>query len=351
MKNAATYGASKVVHLVPYDGIGGVEIAARSMGSQLQGNIHFKVDFIYKQVTHAKQRWKTFNPFPLVTAAKRIINGKTDLLIVSLWRSAIVGILTKILRPKIKLVVFIHLATDVHWLDYIFNRLAIQLATEVWADSNASLNERFPKLDPSKCRVISFVTHRLDVLPPRSVSPRFIFWGRINLQKGLDRALRIFSELHKHRPDARFWIIGPDGGQLRQIQQLSESLALNDAVCFLGAMNMDEISVYARNASFYLQTSLTEGMAMSVVEAMQLGLVPVVTSVGEITAYCRHHNNALLVESDQGVVDEIIMLLSNEEKYQLLRKKAIATWKDHLLYSESVLDSCNHLLKPHIKIS
>ena len=39
------------------------------------------------------------------------------------------------------------------------------------------------------------------------------------------------------------------------------------------------------NASFYLQTSKFEGFAMSVVESMMMGLVPVVTPVGEIGRY------------------------------------------------------------------
>ena len=68
---------------------------------------------------------------------------RPDVLIVSLWRSAIVGVLAKLLRPNLKLVVFIHNATDVHWLDFIFTRLAISLAHEVWADSQASQRSRF----------------------------------------------------------------------------------------------------------------------------------------------------------------------------------------------------------------
>ena len=346
MKSSVKYKALKVLHLVPYDGIGGVETAARSMGRLKQGNILFEVGFIYKQVSHAKQRWQTFNPIPLFSTAWTIAQGKTDLLIVSLWRSAIVGVLAKLLNRKLKLVVFIHLAVDVHWLDFIFNRLAILLATEVWADSRASLRQRLPRLDQKKCRVISFVTRRFDVLPIQSVSPDFIFWGRINAQKGLGRALRLFAEIYKHRVDARFWIIGPDGGQRQEIEQLCESLSLKEGVSFLGSKNMGEISVYASSAAFYLQTSLAEGMAMSVVEAMQMGLVPVVTPVGEIASYCIHDNNALIVESDQDVVDELLALMGDDAKYQKLRVNAALTWDGALLYKESVLGACEALLNP-----
>ena len=42
-------------------------------------------------------------------------------------------------------------------------------------------------------------------------------------------------------------------------------------------MSFDEIKKYAKKSSFFIQSSIAEGMAMSVLESMQLGLVPIVT--------------------------------------------------------------------------
>jgi glycosyltransferase involved in cell wall biosynthesis len=279
------------------------------------------------------------------TAVKRIVAGHVDVLIVSLWRAAIVGVLARCLRPRLKLVVFIHNTVDAHWLDFIFTRLAMRLADEVWADSQASLRERFPNLVQAKCRIISFVTRRFEAMPARELSPDFIFWGRIHPVKGLDRALRIFAEVLKQQPAARFWIIGPDGGVLQATQEQCKSLGLMDKVFFLGAATLDEIADHALKATFYLQTSQFEGMAMSVVEAMQMGLVPVVTPVGEISSYCSHGVNALIVKSDRQAVEDVRDLLSSNENYQSMRLNAIATWKDRPLYVESVLQACEALLK------
>ena len=340
----------KIVHLAPRNGIGGVETAVRSTEKLKHDGIDFKVNYIVKVFPSARawQRWAAFiSPLPLLLAARKVISGRADVLIVSLWRSAIVGILAKCLRPKLKLVVFIHNATDVHWLDFIFTRLAMRLALEVWSDSQASLRERFPHLSPERCRVISFVTRRLEALPARKVSPDFIFWGRINAQKGLDHALRIFAEVLKEQPGARFWIIGPDEGLLRTTQQLSKSLGLTSNVFFLGTATLAEIADHALKATFYLQTSLYEGMAMSVVEAMQMGLVPIVTPVGEIPSYCNHRVNALIVKSDRQVVENVRDLLSSNKKYQSIRFNTIETWKNAPLYAESVLQACEELLADH----
>ena len=334
----------KIIHLVPYEGVGGVETAARTMSKEKHGSIDFEVAFIFKNVGSAGQRWASFNPYSFFQAVRKVLLARPDVLIVSLWRSAIVGVLAKVLMPRLKLVAFIHNATDVHWLDFIFTRMAAALAYEVWADSQASQRGRLPHVRPEKCRVISFVTRRFVAQPPSAARPDFIFWGRITPQKGLDRALQIFAEVLKRLPNARFWIVGPDGGILSATQQLCKQLGLSEAVVFTGVATQDAIPAKAKMASFYLQTSQFEGMAMSVVEAMQLGLVPVVTPVGEISSYCVQGENAVVVETDEQALEGILTLLNCDAKYQVMRSKAIATWNDKPLYAESVLQACEAML-------
>lgn len=341
---------SLVVHMVPYDGIGGVETAARSMRNLKHDFIDFKVNFIFKKVTHTRQRWTTFNPFSFLSAIRKVTIDRPDVLIISLWRSAIVGVFAKLLRPDLKLVVFIHCPNNVHWLDFIFTRFAISLAQEVWADSLASQGKRFPNIKPEKWRIISFVTRNFEVLPAKMVRPNFIFWGRISHTKGLASALRIFSGIREQQPSARFWIIGPDGGSLNATKQLCETLGVTEAVVFLGAATLDEIATHAKKASFYLQTSLFEGMAMSVVEAMQMGLVPIVTAVGEIDSYCQSGENSVVIDTEELAIESVLTLLACDAQYKAMRSKAIATWNDVPRYAESVLHACEALLAANQKI-
>ena len=48
---------------------------------------------------------------------------------------------------------------------------------------------------------------------------------------------------------------------------------------------------------------------MSVVEAMQIGLVPIVTPVGEIARYCVDGKNAVWVQEDATAVDAVMRLI------------------------------------------
>ena len=84
-------------------------------------------------------------------------------------------------------------------------------------------------------------------------------------------------------------------------------------------------------------------MAMSVVEAMQLGLVPIVTPVGEIKNYCDSKNSILIYEN-QAAISNIFNLIENNSQYNNLKKNAINRWKDHEIYSDSFLKASKRIL-------
>jgi glycosyltransferase involved in cell wall biosynthesis len=305
-----------------------------------QSEVDFQVDYIFNAFSIGRYRLYLFNPCPFFEAAHRIIVAQPDILIVSLWRSCVTALLVKLIIPRIPIVLFLHCPEDVHYFDFLLTRLTAKISFQIWGDSKATLARRLPRFLQHKKKVISFVIHRLPAVTKKTVRPLFLFWGRIHFHKNLERTLKIFSTVYRIRPEARFIVIGPDGGELTRMREVAHRIKITDAVMFAGAMNFSEIKSLAQNASFYLQTSELEGMAMSVVEAMQLGLVPVVTPVGEIGNYCKHRKNSLLVTSDQAVVDDIQELLNNPRMYNQLRRKAIATWAAKPLYAESVVNAC-----------
>jgi glycosyltransferase involved in cell wall biosynthesis len=116
-------------------------------------------------------------------------------------------------------------------------------------------------------------------------------------------------------------------------------------VRFLGPKSWNEIRKEALAHSFYLQTSAVEGMALSVVEAMQLGLVPVVTGVGEIGRYCTDGQNCVLVDDDECAVKRICELLASRTPYQTLAMNARCYWVKQPLYRDSVLAACRELVR------
>lgn len=341
-----------VIHIIPYDGIGGVEVAARTTPDTVLSQFHFCKLYLLDDVgatdssqaaapTHSREALD--QPRVYWRALQKLLHFRPQLVVASLWRSCAVAVTLKLLRPSTRLVAFLHLATDVHIADKLLNRFAMWLSTEIWADSQATLNARVPQRLRDRTRVISFLVERQVPPTSRVPTPRFVFWGRLHPQKDLSRALRLFALVRAQRSDAEFLLIGPDGGARAALEHEVAALGLGSAVRFAGGMDRAAIFALARDYSFYLQTSQIEGMAMSVIEAMQLGLVPVVTPVGEIAHYCCDGVNAVVVSDDEAAARRAVALINDTVSFEQMSSAAVATWQAKRLYREDVMAACAEL--------
>jgi len=331
----------KIIYLIPLDSVGGgVEVAAKGVRNISHQNFNFDVRYI------CKKKSELFSPIVFLKAAMNIYSAKPDVMILSLWRAQLVGVFLKLLMPRTKVIFFVHSAKDAHFLDYFLSRLTLIMATEVWGDSITSLKERFRHTSKKiqTGRIVVFNARNINKLKQQSVKPNFIFWGRVGKEKGVSRALIIFSKIHKYYPHATFRIIGSDGGTLSEVKNLCDSLNINNAVTFYNEMEFLQIQKFAEKSCFYLQTSLYEGAAMSVMESMKLGLLPIVTPVGEISRYCTS-NNSVIVRSNNEAVRDIMMVLESNERYLYLTKNASLKFSSQLSYVESMIKNTEEMVK------
>jgi glycosyltransferase involved in cell wall biosynthesis len=343
-----------VIHVIPYDAVGGVESAARSLGSGDYSGFSFHKCFIAKARRSNPLRFGDYegchhsenNPYNFFLALEWLHSQRPKLLIASLWRSYIILIVHKLFHPACRVVAFLHLERAVHPLDWMLAYFAVALSTEVWTDSAATLHKRLPKLWQHKAKVIPFVLNRLSPITLEAPFPRFIFWGRLTRQKGLSYALEIIAALRLQTTTLRFDIIGPDLGERSYLEQLVYQFDLGETVFFHGPRSLEEISALATDSSFYLQPSLFEGMGVSVVEAMQFGLVPIVTPVGELMHYCQDNTNSLLISPSEPLqaACRILDLLSDPRRFAMFRERAISTWSGVPTYREDILARCFDLL-------
>lgn len=344
---------NSVIHLIPTNVIGGVELAAASIASGQHGALHLEKYFLASNpaVDNLETedcygpRASLNSPKVYLAAVRRILVTKPDLVVASLWRSVVVLIICKLFRPSLKTVVFLHNTGTANLVDQIVNAIGIRLATQVWTDSNATFNARLrPKLQ-RKGRVVSFLLGRREVVDRPTIAPNFVFWGRLRKAKNVSRSVLLFRKIRDKYSEASFRIIGPDGGDEAKIANTIRTLELENAVTMMGPMDHAQITDIAKSASFYLQTSDHEGMSMSVVEAMQRGLIPVVTPVGEIANYCKDGVNAIFIKDDALAADAITALVNNPDKARAMAKAATNTWREAPLYREDFLRLSRALLE------
>jgi len=112
-------------------------------------------------------------------------------------------------------------------------------------------------------------------------------------------------------------------------------------------MDRAGIEQAAAKASFYLQTSRYEGMALSVIEAMQAGLVPVVTPVGEIASYTMPGETAIWIENTPGegqAVAKVLELIDKPELWTTMRARSISSFAERPLYRDDIMLAARAML-------
>ncbi|HEY5106454.1 MAG TPA: glycosyltransferase family 4 protein [Caulobacteraceae bacterium] len=287
------------------------------------------------------------DPRAYFDALRRLRQFAPDLVICSLWRTLPLGMLVKWLNPRVKVVCFLHVARPAHVVDRLLYLLAMRASDAIWFDCLATFQGRAHGASKPG-RIISFVTARFrpfsaEAKPP---CPRFVSWGRLNRQKGIDRALRLIAELVAQGVDASFDAWGPDDGEKTSLVALAAKLRISDRVHFRGAIERQQLPEVAGSAAFFLQLSRFEGMAMTVVEAMQLGCVPVVTAVGEIATYCKPGVNAIVVEVNDlpAAARELRHVLDDPAIYAALRSRALSEWSCAQLYADDIAAAAAELV-------
>lgn len=326
-----------VLHILPQDGIGGAELAAHSAAA-LNDQVHllFLVadaqDHPARRVTHGGARW-FFSIHALRMVLANFDQIQPQVVVFSLWKSLPALLILRLLRPKLNAVLLLHAARATHFADYFCTAVMARLANAVWADCARS-GERV-----ADAKVISFLLRNTKGQVQAAPTPNFIFWGRLAPVKNLTRALDLFAEISRTLPAAPFTVIGPDGGERDRLVAYAAQLGLQKQVHFVGAKTWPEIANLAKDHSFYLQLSHIEGMAMSVAEAMQLGLVPIVTPVGEIARYCHHGVNAVIYSTIETTAQVVLNLLQDGAQYQQCALAAQQQWQGCKTYAEDFFDA------------
>lgn len=339
-----------IVHVIPYDDIGGVETAAESVPPGPYDRFELRKAYV-ASVREPRPRPYVYesgvgsenSPRAFWRTLCHLLGLRPQVVIVSLWRSCIVGLALKMLRPRTRLVVFLHNVQHSNWVDALLTRLTARMSSTILADSTCTAEQRLGRDWTPRVRPVSFLTTRLAPVNVATPAPRFITWGRLHPRKRIQLALEMFALIHARHREARFTIIGPDRGEQAKLEARAAELGIAKVVEFAGPMDIEGIASRASGASFFVQTSAFEGMGMAAVEAMQLGLVPVVTPVGEIGSYVENSRNGIWFENPAQAAGDVERVLDAPTHYAAMREAATRTWLDQPLHRDDFLDACARL--------
>ncbi len=355
----------KVIHLVSSMQLGGVEKGINLSIEALNKDFDYSVatlsnhnTFFDKNLRHnflfAKNKYVLFSIIPTLLKIKQ---QQPSIVVVSLWKSYIIGVLLKIFRfPNLKIIAFIHNENYFHWLDKCFTNLILKKTDAIAYDSASTMNA-FKHLvkEEKKQFVIPYIFNQINDSFNSSLEQkipiRFLYAGRIHKSKNIENIILFFSEFKKIEPNFVFDIYG--SGSLQYIETLNEyirQLGLQQHINFKGIFNSTETSKVYSNYHFYIQFSKLEGMAMSIVDAMIHGIIPIATPVGEIKNYITHLQNGILIEhnlNDENykVLAQTIMdLYNNFQEFSRLKNNAsnyFSNQKNYIQSFKEMIDTLN----------
>ncbi len=347
MKVNLKLAKKKIIHLLPQDVVGGAESAAKTASNLRSNNYDFYLQFLVNKKIKIRLLANIYGLFEILLSSIKVVKTNPDFILVSLWKSCLSATIIKFINPKIKIILFLHLPRSTNLIDYIFTKYIAKLAYQIWADSKSTIDERCKELslDLSKNkRIISFVRYKLEPNTEICFEPNFIFWGRFHSQKRIALALILFKEIYEKYRKAKFLLIGPDCGELKSLKIFTKNHNLDKNVSFFNSMGINEIAKYSKNCAFFLQLSSQEGLGMSIVESMQLGLIPIVTDIGEIKNYCSHKENSIIFSSLLETSEEVCQLINNKDERIRLRGNAINTWSGISTYREDISTAFDELI-------
>lgn len=179
-------------------------------------------------------------------------------------------------------------------------------------DANAYWEMGFG-IDPGKILVLYNGLDRGSAPVPPPGAARVVSVGRIDPLKDVHTMLRVAAEALRSVPHAQFLHYGPmtDGEEAyaRSCLTMHERLGLGDRFRFMGRTN-DPMGVM-RAADVVLMTSISEGLPMSILEAMSQARPVISTGVGGVPDVVKGCGAVMSPGDDHGLAMAIVTLLRN----------------------------------------
>jgi D-inositol-3-phosphate glycosyltransferase len=143
-----------------------------------------------------------------------------------------------------------------------------------------------------------------------------LFVGRIEPLKGIDILINAVAQLGEES-DFHVLIVGGDRRSRKQVshlQGLASDLGVGERVCFLGAVDHEQLPLYYNAADVCVVPSYYESFGLVALEAMACGTPVVASRVGGLTGTVRDGETGYLISwrCPEPFAERLELLLGNE---------------------------------------
>ena len=157
-----------------------------------------------------------------------------------------------------------------------------------------------------------------------------LFVGRLAPNKGLSILIEAFSKMKDKQ--LKLFIAGPDGGCLKNLEQLVREKSLSNNVLFLGYTNNNTLHWLYKNSLFFCAPSTYgEAQNISATQALSYKKPVIVSNSGGMGDFYRNVNGAFIIEPGNAnkLKEAIEYVYKNLENIKIsYDKNTIMTWEE-----------------------
>lgn len=163
---------------------------------------------------------------------------------------------------------------------------------------------------------------------PAKTGLTLLFVGRLAPIKNLPTLIRAVAAAATRLPDLQLWVVG-HGAEREKLDSLVHELGMEKNVTFWGERL--DVAGFFSAADIYCMSSVSEGLPMSLLQAMSVSLPAIVTDVGGMAEVVRNADCGLTtpVGDADAMAEAILQLAFNPEKRKALAKNAKAAYEEN----------------------
>lgn len=220
-----------------------------------------------------------------------------------------------------------------HWkISWLMIKRVVKKSRIVLTVSENSANDLVEKLQISKekVRVIynslpkkweSSIVNEIPIELKDFLRERryFLYVGNHKLHKNIPFLLKAFSNLKIKNEHISLVLTG----ESKRFDRLISSLSLNSDVYFLGKINLEVLRSIYSNAHALVLPSLYEGFGLPALEAMSLGIPPIVSDAGSLPEVVADAGIVFPVSDMQALERGMIRIIKDDNLRNNLSKKCL----------------------------
>ena len=154
-----------------------------------------------------------------------------------------------------------------------------------------------------------------------------LFVGRLAPIKSLHTLIRAATLAEASVPGLQLWIVG-HGHERQRLEDLVKELDAEDLVKFWGERL--DVAGFFSVADVYCMSSTSEGLPMSLLQAMSIGLPAIVTDVGGMAEVVKnaHAGIATPVGDEEAMAEAIVRMASDERQRIVFCENAMTAYEE-----------------------